>query len=125
MDLSDKGWKILEPLLPELPSGQKGRPWRGNREVLDGILWVLRTGTPWWDLPKKYPPYQTCPRRFQQWSRDGSLEKVLTMITEIPEKNRKLNMSECSIDAKFVASKRDTCVRKDEVWQRSKTGSDY
>lgn len=112
-------------MLPELPSGQKGRPWRGDREVLDGILWVLRTGAPSRDLPKKYPPYQTGHRRFQKGSRDGSLEKVLIMITEKLEKDRKLNMSECSIDAKFVASKRDTCVRKDEVWQRSKTGSDY
>ncbi len=76
MELSDKKWEIIEPLLPELPSGKQGRPWRDNREVLDGILWVLRTGTPWRDGPEKYPSYQTCHRRFQQWSRDGTLEKV-------------------------------------------------
>ena len=44
MELSDKEWQILEPLMPALPTGQKGRPWRENREVLDGMLWVLRTG---------------------------------------------------------------------------------
>ena len=37
MELSDKGWEIVEPLFPELPSGKQDRPWRGNREVLDGI----------------------------------------------------------------------------------------
>ena len=47
MELSDKAWQILEPLMPALSTGQKGRPWRENREVLDGILWVLRTGAPW------------------------------------------------------------------------------
>ena len=110
MELSDKEWQILEPLLPELPSGQKGRPWHGNREVLDGILWVLRTGAPWRDLPKKYPPYQTCHRRFQQWSCDGTLEKMLTVITEKLEKRDQLNMSECIIDAKFVAAKKGVFV---------------
>ncbi len=64
------------PLLPELPSGQPGRPWGSHREVLDAILWVLRTIVLWRDLPEKYPPYQTCHRRFKQWSMDGSLEKV-------------------------------------------------
>ena len=110
MELSDKAWQILEPLMPALSTGQKGRPWRENREVLDGILWVLRTGAPWRDLPKKYPPYQTCHRRFQQWSSDGTLKKVVTTITEKLEKRRHLNMSECSINAKFVAAKKGVCV---------------
>ena len=58
MELSDKEWEVIEPLMQEPPSGKQGRPWRGNREVLDGILWVLRTGAPWRDLPEKYPSYQ-------------------------------------------------------------------
>ena len=41
MELSDKDWRIIEPLLPELPKDVRGRPWRNNREVLDGILWVF------------------------------------------------------------------------------------
>lgn len=89
MELSDKEWEIIEPLFPELPSGKQGRPWRGNREVLDGILWVLRTGAPWRDMPEKYPPYQTCHRRFQQWSSDGTLEKVQMALTEMLEKRKK------------------------------------
>ena len=76
MELSDKEWEIIEPLMQEPPSDKQGRPWRGNRAVLDAILWVLRTGAPWRDGPEKYPPYQTCHRRFQQWSKDGTLEKV-------------------------------------------------
>ena len=51
MELSDKEWEVIEPLFPTLPSGIRGRPGRNNREVLEGILWILRTGAPWRDLP--------------------------------------------------------------------------
>ena len=69
MDLTDEQWLVLGPLLPEPPKRAhgRGRPWRDAREVLNGVLWVLRTGAPWRDLPKRYPPYQTCHRRFQRW----------------------------------------------------------
>ena len=113
MDLSDKQWKVIMPLLPELPSGKPGRPWRRNREVLDAILWVLRTGALWRDLPEKYPLYQTCHRRFKQWSMDGTLEKVQMALIEKLEKRKQINMSECCIDAKFVAAKKGgVCVGK-------------
>ena len=66
MDLTNEQWAMLEPLLPE-PTKRadgRGRPWRKAREVLDGVPWVLRTGAPRRDLPERYPPYQTCHRRF-------------------------------------------------------------
>jgi transposase len=47
-----------------------------------GILWVLRTGAPWKDLPERYPPYQTCHRRFQQWRKNGTIERVLYTLAE-------------------------------------------
>lgn len=64
MDLTDEQWKVLEPLIGEMPrrSDGRGRPWRNNRKVLNGILWILRTGAQWADLPERYPPYQTGPR---------------------------------------------------------------
>jgi transposase len=52
MDLTDEQWEVLEPLIPEPPRREdgRGRPWRDPRDVLDGILWILRTGAPWKDL---------------------------------------------------------------------------
>ena len=84
MDLTDEQWEILEPLIPDLPrrADGKGRPWRDPRDVLDGILWVLRTGAPWRDLPERYPPYQTCHRRFQRWNEQGVLDRVLRALAE-------------------------------------------
>lgn len=68
-ELTDEQWAVIEPHLPELPGREdgRGRPWRENREVMDGILWILRSGARWKDLPARFPPYQTCHRRFQQW----------------------------------------------------------
>src|SRR5215469_797001 len=65
-DLTDQQWKILDHLIPE-PARRRdgrGRPWKERRAVLNGILWVLRTGAPWTELPDRYPSHQTCHRRF-------------------------------------------------------------
>ena len=81
-DLTDSQWAALDPLIPE-PSRRKdhrGRPLKDRRAVLDGIVWVLRTGAPWADLPDRYPPYQTCHRRFQQWVRSGILKGVFEAL---------------------------------------------
>ena len=121
MELTKKEWQCLELLLPELPTRRRGRPWHGNREVLDVILWILRTSAPWRELPEKYPPYQTCHHRFQQWSGDGTLRKVLTALADKLEKRRQLNMSECCIDRKLVVAKKGVNVsaRRNAVTGRS------
>ena len=110
MELTEKEWHVIQPMLPKLSTGKRGRPWRGNREVLSGILWILRTGAPWKDLPKMYPSYQTCHRRFQQWSSDGTLEKVLRVVGSKLEKRCQLNITQCCIDGKFVAAKKGADV---------------
>jgi putative transposase of IS4/5 family DUF4096 len=78
MDLTDKQWSIIAPLFePKRRADGRSRPWREPRDVLNGVLWVLRTGAPWRDLPDRYPPYQTCHRRFQQWQWRGVLRDPL------------------------------------------------
>src|SRR5437773_9503510 len=78
-DLTDEQWALIDPFLPKLArrKDRRGRPWRENRAVLNGILWILRTGAPWADLPDRYPSYQTCHRRFQQRERAAVLRGVL------------------------------------------------
>ena len=67
MDLTDAQWAVLDPRFrPRRRTDGRGRPWRDARAVVNGVLWILRTGAPWHDLPNRYPPYQTCHRRFQQ-----------------------------------------------------------
>ncbi len=83
-DLTDAQWAILNPLIPEPRRRQdgRGRPWKGRREVLNGILYILRTGAAWADLPHCYPPYQTCHRRLQQWVRSGVMRSALEALAE-------------------------------------------
>lgn len=108
MELTDEQWTILEPLIPEPPRRDdgKGRPRRELREVLEGICWILRTGAQWADLPKRYPPYQTCHRRFQEWERNSVLRQILETLAQDLEQRDKLDLSECFIDGTFVTAKK-------------------
>ena len=59
--LTDEQWAKTEPPLPPLPPHPKGgRPWCDNRRVVEGILWILKTGARWRDLPDEYPSPSTC-----------------------------------------------------------------
>ena len=67
--LTDEHWAQIAPLLPsERPGSKGGRPRASNREVLEGILWILRTGARWQDLPPRYPHPSTCWRRLKRWT---------------------------------------------------------
>ncbi len=106
MDLTDAQWAILKPLLQSKSKQGRGRPWREARVVFNGILWILRTGAPWHDLPDRYPPYQTCHRRFQQWQRDGTLTRLLHALAEDLRARGKLDLSQTFIDASFSSAKK-------------------
>src|SRR3984893_15972997 len=111
MDLTDAQWAVLEPLFrPRRREDGRGRPGQDTRAVLNGVLWVLRTGAPWHDLPPRYPPYQTCHRRFQQWQRSGLLTRLLQKLAEDLRDRGKLDLSESFIDASFSSAKKGSLV---------------
>src|SRR5688500_3042 len=74
-EITDEAWERIEPLLPE--GSTPGGRWKDHRTILNGILWKLRTGAPWRDLPERYGPWQTCYDRFVRWRRDGTWERLL------------------------------------------------
>jgi transposase len=108
--LTDQQWSLLEPLLVHTASAKGGRPRRPDREVLDGILWVLKTGAQWSELPGKYPPYQTCHRRFSEWVRDGKLAELLRMLAQDMEARGGISLEECFIDGTFASAKKGALV---------------
>ena len=106
-ELTDEQWLIVEPVLrgARRPDN-RGRPWHDTRAVLNGVLWVLGTGAQWRELPEKYPPFQTCHRRFQQWVRSGKLEEALRMLAARLHEQGKLNLEEAFVDATFASAKK-------------------
>src|SRR5512146_123040 len=106
--LTDLQWVVLNDLIPEPPrrDDKRGRPSRSRRSVLNGILWVLRTGAPWADLPERYPSYQTCHRRFQQWVRSGIMRGVLEALAEDLQIRGWLDVREAFIDGSFAPAKK-------------------
>jgi transposase len=108
MDLTDAQWAVLEPLIPVVPRRDdgRGRPWREPRDVVNGVLWVLRTGAPWNDMPSRYPPSSTCHRRFQAWVKDGTLVKALRALAEDLKKRGKIDLEEAYVDGTHAGAKR-------------------
>jgi transposase len=107
-ELTDKQWKTLDALIPDPPRREdgRGRPWKDRRAVLNGVLWVLRTGAPWADVPDRYPSYQTCHRRFQQWVRCGVMRGILEALALELNVRGVLDVKEAFIDGSFAPAKK-------------------
>ena len=69
-ELTDARWQQLGPLLPP-QKPRTGRPANDHRTVINGILWVLRTGSPWHSLPERFGSWKTVSSRFYRWRRAG------------------------------------------------------
>ncbi|MFD5575428.1 IS5 family transposase, partial [Streptomyces cadmiisoli] len=75
---TEAAWEWTEPLLPQVDG--RGRPWRDHRQVVNGVLRRLRTGSPWRDLPERYGPWQTVHERFAHWEADGTWARLLEHV---------------------------------------------
>jgi transposase len=88
-DLTDREWAILEPLLPQ--QGKRGGRWRDHRQVINGICWVKRTGSPWPDMPGRYGPYQTAYDRFRKWAQDGTWARLKREVIALAQAEDDIN----------------------------------
>ncbi|GLU34845.1 transposase [Trinickia caryophylli] len=81
-EITDEQWHRVVTLFPELqprlPS--RGRPLTDTRAVLNGVLWVIYSGAAWSSMPRRYPSYQTCHRRFKIWYDSGVFRHVLAQL---------------------------------------------
>jgi transposase len=108
MELTDKQWARLEPIILQsvCKKDTRGRKARDPREVLNGILRVLRTGAPWKDLPGRYPPHQTCHRRFQQWTKTGVFQRIVSELAADLQERGGIDIREAFLDGSFVPAKK-------------------
>ncbi len=100
-EISNQHWAVLEPLLPKQNPGP-GRKRLDNRKVLNGILYVLKTGCAWADVPRQYGSPTTCWRRLQQWSADGTWETVWRLLLSQLDREQHLDWRRAFLDGTFV-----------------------
>jgi transposase len=100
-ELTDEQWDRLEPLLPpQRPS--TGRPNKDHRTILNGILWILRTGAPWRDLPERYGSWKTVYGRFRRWQEAGMWDQLLREIQTEAAHDDQIDGSVTMIDSTSI-----------------------
>jgi len=77
--LTDEYWEQLCPLLPP-QKPQTGRPAIDHRLVVEGMLWVVRTGSSWRELPERFGPWSTVASRYQRWCKEGLWARILQVL---------------------------------------------
>ena len=105
MKLTKEQWSVSYFPKRKTPRRHGGRPGYSNKELLEGVLWVMKVGARWRDLPRGSPSGSTCYRHFRQWVEAGIFEKVIRVLVEDLRKRGKIDLTETFIDATFVESK--------------------
>ena len=103
-DVTDAQWAVLETLFP--PQGRIGRPRADDRKVLNGIVWVLRNGARWEEVPRRYAHPSTCWRRLRRWQEEGVWERVLQTLLGLLDEQGRLTWGRALLDGSFAPAKR-------------------
>jgi len=107
MRLSDRQWAVMENLLPKPRAKRRaGRPAANNRACVEGILWVLRTGARWRDLPAEFPSPSTCWRRLRTWEEQGVWLRAWRELLGTLDQRGLLRWEETFLDATFFPAKK-------------------
>src|ERR1700751_3142768 len=105
--LADAQWEKIRPLLPKRPRRSRGgRPPANDRKVLEGILWILRSGARWQDLPDEFPSPATCWRRLRDWEEQGVWLTIWRAFLAELNQREQLNWSESFLDGSFAPAKK-------------------
>ncbi len=100
-ELTDAQWERLRPLLPP-QKPRTGRPANDHRTVLNGLLWMLRTGSPWRSLPQRFGSWKTVSSRFYRWQRAGIWDRLLTELQRQVDGEGRLDWSLHFVDSTVV-----------------------
>jgi transposase len=103
--LTDREWAVIEPLLPARRTG-RGRPRADDRQTINGILYVLKTGCAWEDMPREYGSPTTCWRRLQQWSDNGTWDRIWRALLSQLDAQGKLEWAQAFLDGSFIPAKK-------------------
>ena len=121
--LSDAQWKKIQPLLPKLKRHRRGRPPKDNRVVLEGILWVLKTGARWRDVPGDIGVSgSVCWKRLRRWDQQGVwLRLWRAFLSELDQRGR-LDWRESFLDGSFAPAKKGATESAKPSVERAQSG---
>jgi len=121
--LSDDQWARVAPFLPP-ERGRRGRPSKGNRLMLDAMLWMLEASTPWRDLPGEFGPWQSVYTRFSRWRDAGVLEGVLRELQSQSHAASDLDWDLHHVDSSVVRAQRSAAGAKKGAATRRSVGAE-
>ena len=105
--LTDEQWLLISDVFPApVPDPRGGRPRTDSRRCLEGILWVLRSGARWKDLPRSFPSYVTCWRRFVEWSSAGVWDQAWRRLVEQLDRRGAVDWEQGFADGTFASAKK-------------------
>lgn len=121
--ISDEQWEKIKPFLPKCKRSRLGgRPPADERACLEGILWVLRSGARWRDLPERYPSPSTCWRRLVKWEDAGVLVKIWHAFLDTLDQRGLLDWDEVFVDASFSPAKKGATGSEKPSAERVQSG---
>jgi transposase len=116
-DLTDQQWQRLQPLLPKRK--KTGRPPSDDRRIVNGILWILRTGAPWRDLPERYGPWRTVASRFYRWQQAGIWAQLFAAVQQQADGLGQVDWEVHFVDSTVIRAHQHAAGSKKRI-QRSK-----
>lgn len=102
-ELTDQQWDLLKGLFPRQ---RRGGRWNDHRTMLNGMLWILRSGAPWRDLPERYGNFKSVNHRFNRWRRDGTFDRVLKALQIRLDKHGKIDWDLWLVDGTSIRASR-------------------
>ena len=115
-NLTDLEWKTIRRFLPKERTGKAGRPWKPHRQVINGIVFVLRTGIPWPDLPPEFGKFKTVYNRFRRWVKSGLWLKIVESLIGRLLKGGKIDFELWCVDGTVIRAHRVAAgARKGEL----------
>jgi transposase len=115
-DLTKTQWERLQPLLPP-QKPNTGRPAVDHRRILNGMLWILRTGAPWRDLPERYGPWRTVASRFYRWQQAGIWERLFSAVQSQADADSQINWDVQDVDGPIIRAHQHAAGAKKKIQQ--------
>lgn len=119
-DLTDDQWERLAPHLPP-QRPETGRPAKDHRRVLNGILWRVRSGAAWRDIPPRYGNWQTLYSRFRRWREAGIWQRLLDGVQSDARDDEQLEETLALIDGSSVRAHQDAAGARKKGGQQETT----